>query len=316
MRSRTGSSDSFIWGIVLLSLAIILAGDASAQTCTPAPPRLVAWWPGDGNYKDTVGHNDGTPVGAGFGTGEVDQAFSLNGASSVQVSNSAALDITGDLTIEAWINPASSARGYIVVKGNGNDNVNAYSLRYGAGDDRSLLLSVADGSTGNPQASYFESFPGVVPVGIFSHIAVTVQGTTATIYVNGTQVAGQYLEGHGFGNNQESIVGATQLTANRLSDHGAVTIGNGNISPIPFSGLIDELSVYNRALSASEIHDIFTAGASGKCQGCPVDFQRSINLVPDGLRSLDGKPTSMKALFCATGFQWRTNDSSLGRSCL
>src|SRR5207302_2464533 len=110
---------------------------------------------------------------------------SFNGAGGVVVAPSTpAVDVTGDLTLEAWINPASAARGYIVVKGGGNDYVDAYALRYGYNDDQALLLSVADGSTGT-MASYFVSDTGVVPIGVFSHVVVTIQGTTVTMYLNG-----------------------------------------------------------------------------------------------------------------------------------
>ena len=234
------------------------------QTCTAPPSGLVAWWPGNGNANDIIGGNNGTLVGGvTFASGEVQQAFSFSGG-SVVVPNQSAIDITGDLTIEAWVSPASAARGYIVLKGNGNDFVNAYSLRYGAGDDQSLLLSVADGPTGT-QASYFLSPTGVVPIGTFSHIAVTIQGTTVQFYVNGIAVGGQYLEGVG-SSSQETISPATQLTATRSSDQGSFTIGSGNTSPLPFAGLIDEVSLYNRALSASEIQAIFNAGTAGKCK--------------------------------------------------
>jgi uncharacterized repeat protein (TIGR01451 family) len=230
----------------------------SVGTCLASPWGLVGWWPGDGNTNDIQGGNNGTlQTGATFDTGEVGQAFKFNGASgAVIIPNSSSIDIIGDLTIEAWINPASSARGYIVVKGDGNDFVNAYSLRYGGNNDQSLLLSVADGSTGT-QASYFQTVAGVVPVGTFSHVAVVIQGTTAAMYVNGVQVSGQYENSGG--------TGASQLTANRFTDNGAFRIGNGN--DIPFEGLVDEASVYNRALSPSEIQAIFNAGSAGKCKG-------------------------------------------------
>jgi RHS repeat-associated protein len=228
--------------------------------CIVPPSGLVGWWPGDGNSNDIVGGDNGVPFGGLiFAPGMVGQAFSLNGVDGATAPNSSAIDITADLTIEAWIKPASSSRGYIVVKGNGNDYVNAYSIRYGAADDQRLLLQVADGTTGT-SGSYFETVAGVVPVGVFSHVAATIQGTTATVYVNGVPVAGQYFSGQGLQFPQSA------LTANRFSDHGALTIGNGNTSPIPFTGLIDEVSVYNRALSASEIQAIFNAGSAGKCK--------------------------------------------------
>src|SRR5882724_2657779 len=125
-------------------------GTSAPPACTSAPPGLVGWWPGDGNYVDIQGRSNGAPSGGvSFAQGQIGQAFDFNGVNgAVAAPSSPATDITGDLTIEAWINPGSAARGYVVLKGNGNDHVNAYSLRYGDGNDQSLLLSVADGATG------------------------------------------------------------------------------------------------------------------------------------------------------------------------
>jgi hypothetical protein len=36
---------------------------ANAQSCAEPPPGLVAWWPGDGNFKDIQGNNPGTNAG-------------------------------------------------------------------------------------------------------------------------------------------------------------------------------------------------------------------------------------------------------------
>lgn len=229
-------------------------------SCTTPSPEMVGWWPGDGDFKDIIGSNDGAEAGVvPFVPGAVNKAFSFDGNSSVQAPNSAAIDITADLTIETWINPAGSTRGYIVLKGNGDDFVNAYALRYGDGNDQRLLLSVADGGTAG---SYFLTGAGAVPVSKFSHVAVVIQGTTAAIYVNGTQVSGDYqhLDVRG-----GTVQPATELTSNRFSDHGAFWIGNGP-PVIPFNGLIDEVSVYNAALSASQIQSIYKAGRAGKCR--------------------------------------------------
>jgi len=143
---------------------------------------------------------------------------------------------------------------------------------------------VADGATGT-SGSYFDTVAGVVPVGVFGHVAVTIQGTTATVYVNGVQVAGQYFSGQGFQSSQSS------LTANRSSDHGALTIGNGNT--IPFTGLIDELSIYNRALTAAEIQAIYNAGSAGKCNST------QLRIIP----TTGGNAGSVTAQIFGSGFQ-------------
>jgi hypothetical protein len=97
--------------------------------CTSPPSGIVGWWPGDGNTNDLIGGDNGQWTGnPSYAAGEVAQAFSFDGVSGVIAPNTQAIDITGDLTIEAWISPASGAEGYITVKGNGNDYVNAIQL--------------------------------------------------------------------------------------------------------------------------------------------------------------------------------------------
>jgi len=142
----------------LLIPAIMAAGlftlkPATAQTCSPPPSGMVGWWPGDGNANDIIGGNNGTFIGSTgsvtFVPGEVLQALSFNGTGFVQVQppKRDPTNIKGDLTIEAWINPATAIRGDIVVHGSGDDHVGAYTFRYGDGNDQKLLVSVSDGGT-------------------------------------------------------------------------------------------------------------------------------------------------------------------------
>ena len=77
------------------------------DTCVPPPPNMVAWWPGDGNADDIQGgHNGSLLGGASFAAGEVQQAFSFDGASGqVSVPNSPAWDFSSsDFTIDTWVN--------------------------------------------------------------------------------------------------------------------------------------------------------------------------------------------------------------------
>ena len=74
--------------------------------CTPAPAGLVSWWPGEGTAADAVGTNNGVLLnGAGFGAGEVGQAFSFDGdAQAVFVPYTRSL-LTTNYTAEAWVKP-------------------------------------------------------------------------------------------------------------------------------------------------------------------------------------------------------------------
>jgi len=60
-------------------LALLATNNALAQTCTPPPPNIVSWWPGDGNANDIRGSSNGTlQNGAWFAAGKVGQAFSFS----------------------------------------------------------------------------------------------------------------------------------------------------------------------------------------------------------------------------------------------
>jgi hypothetical protein len=68
--------------------------DTQAQSCLLPPAGLVAWWRGEGEATDTVGTNHGTLInGATFASGEVGQAFSLDGIDDyIEVPNAPALN--------------------------------------------------------------------------------------------------------------------------------------------------------------------------------------------------------------------------------
>src|SRR2546430_4149425 len=83
--------------------------EAAAQSCTPPPSGMVAWFPGDGNANDIQGSNNGTlQNGATFAPGIVDQAFSFDGAgASVSVTDAPSLHLSTQFTLESWVHPAN-----------------------------------------------------------------------------------------------------------------------------------------------------------------------------------------------------------------
>lgn len=99
-----------------------------------------------------------------------------------------------------------------------------------------------------------------VPVGRFLHLAATLDDSTGQmrLYIDGLLVAEQITEFRPFGELDPSS-GPKVAIGNYIDD---------SISALhmPFSGIIDELRVYGRALSADEIQAIYTAGAAGVCK--------------------------------------------------
>src|SRR3954451_21151816 len=98
--------------LIVATTLIAAAFPAAAQTCTPTPPNLVAWFPGDGNAHDISGQNNFGSEGTGtaYVTGEVGPAFQFDGTpqSVLTVSDSPSLRPLNAITVEAWLNPSSA----------------------------------------------------------------------------------------------------------------------------------------------------------------------------------------------------------------
>jgi hypothetical protein len=220
-----------------------------------APPGgVVSWWTGDNTAADLEGLNNASLVsGATYAGGMVGQAFSLDGADDrVQMADSNSLKLTQSLTIEGWVKvdafPASD-HGEILFRGDDRGGLDPYSL-----------ATEPDGTLN----FHVESLSGVtelgapIDLGRFVHVAVTLDDTTGSTRI--------YLDG--------SLAAQTVTTVRPFGDldpasNPGVGIGNHGGYPntphnFPFHGLIDELAIYNRALTAAEIGGIHAAGSSGK----------------------------------------------------
>jgi Concanavalin A-like lectin/glucanases superfamily/FG-GAP-like repeat/PKD domain/Cadherin domain/RTX calcium-binding nonapeptide repeat (4 copies)/FG-GAP repeat len=224
-------------------------GDGGTASRSSAPAGMVGWWPGAGNANDVLGFNNGT-LGSGvtFAAGEVGQAFNLSGSNQVTVANAPNLNLTTAVTLEAWINP--STLGF-------NNNFGAVIAK-SSGTRRNYGLFVK--SNGALHLSYFnaagtniflETAANLVPVGQFSHVAAVIDTGAGVmqLYLNGQLVASRATGGPLVANGVPLTIG--------LSDPGL---------DYGFQGLIDEPSVYGRALSQGEIRAIVNARRAGKPQ--------------------------------------------------
>jgi hypothetical protein len=230
-----------------------------APGCVTPPPNMVSWWPANGNANDIQGTNNGTLQGGATATaaGKVGQAFSFNGSTGyVALGNPATLKISGALSIDAWINPsAGPAPGQlttVVTKWAQDRSLSATSDSYGLWIINSSgtlkLFSALHKATGvEPTLE-----GGVIPLNTWSHVAMTFDPSNEQylLYVNGAQVA------------------AATSAGNNLATDRNISIGREeSFIPRYFSGLIDEVEIFTRALSAAEIQGIYNAGAAGKCNG-------------------------------------------------
>ena len=211
-----------------------------APVCVTPPSGLVAWWPGNGTAEDIVGTNNGTLDGVSFAPGKVGSGFNLTATrTGVSVGNPASLQLQ-DFTIETWIKRSSaetitldvfSTAGFFTCYWGG------YSL--GIMSDGRLFLSKVGYSGAIATAAVTDTN--------FHHVAVSKAGSNVVIYLDGVgEVLAPYDPGFVF--NGPSAIGS----------RGGDYYGS-------FYGLIDEMSIYNRGLSASEIQAIYNASSAGKC---------------------------------------------------
>ena len=223
---------------------------------------MVSWWPGEGNANDVLGINNGTLFnGVTFAPGIVGEAFSFNGISSyVRIADNPSLHFTNAMTIEAWVYLTSLGTYQNVVTKWDWPVANAQkSFTTSVQPDGTIGLGVCnDGScsqgAGGGSATVLST--NSLQVSQWTHFAATYDGSNLRIYVNGVcQNQTAYNKGLFPGTNDLLI--------------GAALVNGGQVLS-PFAGLIDEPSVYSRALSAAEIQGIYLAGSAGKCEPAPT----------------------------------------------
>jgi glucose/arabinose dehydrogenase len=191
--------------------------------------------------------NTGAISGATWTTsGRYGGALVFNGSSNLVAVNAApSLNLSTAMTIEAWVYPTASQTGWRAIV---QREVDTYFLH---ASSNGALQPAAGGTFGSTVA--FVGSPTAVPVGAWTHLAVTYDQATLRLYVNGVQVASQARTG--------TIPSAT----------GALRIGGNVPYGEYFLGRIDDVRLYNRALAAAEIQsDMNTPVASPGALPAPV----------------------------------------------
>lgn len=187
------------------------------------------------NVLDTSGHgNNGTIAGATrTSSGRYGAALYFNGTDAlVNVNDSPSLDLTTGMTLEAWVNPS-------IVTPDWRDVI------YKGLNDTYYLEGTSDQSGRPATAASFASAPLFAPSELtpntWSHLAATYDGANFILYVNGGQVASRPQTG--------SIQPST----------GLLTLGGDPTFGQYWTGLIDEVRIYNRALSSGELQEDLSA---------------------------------------------------------
>jgi hypothetical protein len=139
-----------------------------------------------------------------------------------------------DFTVSAWVNPSqNSAWSRVFDFGTGTNNYMFLTVSAGGGPLRFAITT-----SGNGQEQQLTA-PGTLPLNTWSHVAVTLSGTTGTLYVNGQPAAT---------NNNMT------LTPADLGDTNQDWIGRSQFGADPFlDATVDDFQIYDHSLSAAEV---------------------------------------------------------------
>jgi sugar lactone lactonase YvrE len=201
-----------------------------------APPDgLVSWWTGDNTAADLAGVHNGTlSGGTTYTAGKVGQAFKFDGINDA-VLLAGTFGGGPEATIEAWVKSTGSTGDFQAIV----SAVESYFVHLQLG-------------TGGNNVAYTNGdvvgFPIIqtTPAGEYRHIAMSLKSGDSRLYVNG------------------ELAAVSPVTYSTLLPTSNLRIGSGYQGGRYFKGEIDEVSYYDRALSATEVQHIYSADSDGK----------------------------------------------------
>jgi hypothetical protein len=227
--------------VALVALLGIVGGASSVAD--GAGPGLVAAYGFDtasSSASDSSGNaNHGSVSGSSWTSGgRYGGALSFDGVNDwVTIPHSPSLNASNAITFEAWVKPAST-RSWQTVALKESSPGHVYAL-YSVGGAAGPEAQVVTGALRAARATQ------TLAAGVWTHLAMTYDSSRLRIYVNGDQAVSVQVSG--------AIPGST----------GALRLGGNAVWGEWFSGSIDEVRVYDRALSAAELQSDMSTPIGG-----------------------------------------------------
>lgn len=228
------------------------AANTAHSNTTTLGTGLTGYWPFDGSVSNWAtgktndisgSSNTGSLINMSTTTsptaGKIGQAFKFNGVNqNVNVGGNTTLDFSGtaSFTAVAWVNTTQISGTYALV------------AKYSAGTAWGMFLGQSTGLKLQclKQVSPFSAFSATtIASNKWYLVACIYNGTTMQPYINGIADGSAVALG--------STAAATTIP---------VQIGEDPGNQFPFAGTIDDVRIYNRALSASEMQQLYAAGAT------------------------------------------------------
>ena len=264
-----------------------VGGSGCAADAAPTS-GLVGWWKFDEGSGTTTADSSGNGYTGTLNnsptwtTGKLGDALTFAGSNeSVSVPDTAALDLAGSWTVSGWVNfsslPGAGNVAWIVEKTNASNQGN-YSIGYENKfiDGNSTLMVYYTSSGGS---TYVED-PS--PISLNTWYLVTGVWDSSSqylyLYINGSLVSAGYT-------------GAAPQTGSGVP----LYIGNSQYNNSGLDGVIDDVHVYNRALSASEVYALYAGTRPGAEGDVIYNADKHVLQFCDGTNWIpmaEGYPTS------------------------
>lgn len=222
--------------------AILIASISFAQVPSYVPTTgLVGWWPFNGNANDESGNgNNGTVTGATLTSdrnGVANNAYSFDGNGDfINCGNSTSINITGSVSVSVWLKISDFNNDHGIISKSG-----LYDLVTNS-DNSIPPLDKIRWNAGNPSAFLF-SGPSI-QLNQWIHITTVYNQLIGhEIYINGQLVSSDNLTGNVQPNTTYDLyIGSHQPF---------------NVNYWSWSGKLDDISIYNRALTQQEIINLY-----------------------------------------------------------
>jgi len=269
----------------LLLLLSLISGSVFSQTIPFYIPTngLIAFWPFNGNANDESGNgNHGTVNGATLTSdrnGVAGNAYSFDGVSNFISTKD--IDLYDTATISVWVYPLtnSGSTGFseaIIDKSNDQYSNSGYSFLFNNTNTFGLYANIGwSGNTNNVIPSYTNLI-----LNKWHHCLITLNNGTAKIFLDGNIIKTQININSTSVNNENLLFGKSVWGANF------------------FNGIIDDIAIYNRALTQAEI----TALYNGPTYTINASSGSNGSITPSGITTLNSTATQRYTFTANSGY--------------
>lgn len=225
--------------VACLMLLGMFALQSSAQIPAGSAAGIWLFDEGQGSVaQDSSGNgNDGAITGAVWVDGKFGKALQFSGAGDyVDCGTDASLNLNLEFTLAAWIKHPPGTEGYIIIRNTSDDAIRQWGLLdYVSAGTLSIFCN-----TDNARENL--DWTPTLDDDTWHHIVLSANGVDVDMIVDGASR------------------GIKQLTAPMVSTETSVWIGKRKPNNFAFTGVIDEVAIFNIALSVSQANDIMSAG--------------------------------------------------------